>query len=155
MPTQSLLLLQTLLDHALAERDSAAAALRQAEAQTEQAQAQGRALSDYRNEQDQRWLLRLRQASGPELLHHHRNFGQRLDQAIHLQAGQAEQLGQRLRQARALLQMREQRVAAVRKLIDRRQAELQQITQRREQRHTDEAAQRAHGQRLGLHPLSS
>lgn len=135
--------LQSLLQQAEAARDTAAQVLRQAEALVQQAEAQARQLQDYRGEFDQRWLARFRQSGTPELLHCHRGFGQRLDQAIHHQQLNSTQLGNRVQQARSVLLAREQRVALVRKLMQRRQAEWQLQADRRDQRSTDEAAQRA------------
>lgn len=155
MSASSLPMLQTLLERAEQERDAAAAALRQAEALVAQAEQQAQALHSYRGEYDQRWTTRFQQAGTPELLHCHRGFGQRLDQAITHQQANTRHLGQRLQQARSLLIVREQRVAAVRKLIGRRQAELQANANRRDQRSTDEAAQRAASQAHGQHPLAT
>lgn len=155
MSASSLPMLQTLLERAEQERDAAAAALRQAEALVAQAERQAQALHSYRGEYDQRWTTRFQQAGTPELLHCHRGFGQRLDQAITHQQANTRHLGQRLQQARSLLIAREQRVAAVRKLIGRRQAELQASANRRDQRSTDEAAQRAASQAHGQHPLAT
>jgi len=152
MPMNSIALLQTLLQRAEADRDTALAVLRQAEALVQRAEAQARQLQDYRSEYDQRWTTRFQTSGTPELLHCHRGFGQRLDQAITHQVTNTNQLGNRVLQAREVLLAREQRVAAVRKLIERRQAELVKIAGRRDQRATDEAAQRA-GSRG--HPLAA
>lgn len=148
----SLLLLRTLLQRAEAERDTALAALRQVEALVQQAEQQARQLHEYRQDYDQRWTERFRESGTTELLHCHRGFGQRLDHAIGHQQVNSHHLGNRLRLARELLLAREQRVAAVRKLIERRQAELLQIAARRDQRATDEAAQRA---AAAAHPLAA
>ncbi len=155
MSLHSVALLQTLLQRAESERDTAALALRQAEALVAQADEQGRALNTYRGEYDQRWTARFQDSGTPELLHCHRGFGQRLDQAIAHQQLNTQHLGNRVQQARNLLLAREQRVAAVRKLIDRRQTELQAIASRRDQRTTDEAAQRAASAQRGQHPLAA
>lgn len=155
MSLNSVALLQTLLQRAESERDTAALALRQAEALVAQADEQGRALNTYRGEYDQRWTTRFQTSGTPELLHCHRGFGQRLDQAIAHQQLNTQHLGNRVQQARNLLLAREQRVAAVRKLIARRQAELQAIANRRDQRTTDEAAQRAASAQRGAHPLAA
>lgn len=143
MTPPSVTQLQSVLQQAEAARDTAAQVLRQAEVMVQQAEAQARQLHDYRGEFDQRWLARFRQSGTPELLHCHRGFGQRLDQAIHHQQLNSEQLGNRVQQARAVLLAREQRVGLVRKLMQRRQAEWQLQAERRDQRSTDEAAQRA------------
>jgi flagellar FliJ protein len=155
MSLHSVALLQTLLQRAESERDTAALALRQAEALVAQADEQGRALNTYRGEYDQRWTARFQESGTPELLHCHRGFGQRLDQAIAHQQLNTQHLGNRVQQARNLLLAREQRVAAVRKLIARRESELQAIASRRDQRTTDEAAQRAASAQRGQHPLAA
>ena len=96
----SIHLLQALLQRAEGERDNALTALRQAEALEAQAQAQARHLQDYRGEYDQRWVARFQQSGTPELLHCHRGFGQRLDQAIAVQSTNAAQLGNRVQRSR-------------------------------------------------------
>jgi len=145
--------LETLLQRAQADRDRAAAALRQAERLVEQAQSLTRQLSDYRTEFDERWMTRFRSTGTPALLHCQRGFGQRLNQAIAAQHNNTQQLGNRVEQARALLIAREQRVAAVQKLMARRYADAQKNAARRDQRHTDEAAQR-HGHLGAGRPLN-
>jgi flagellar FliJ protein len=110
-------------------------------------------LSDYRTEFDERWMTRFRSAGTTELLHCQRGFGQRLNQAIAAQQSNTQQLGNRVELARALLIAREQRVAAVQKLMARRYADAQKIAARRDQRHTDEAAQR-HGHLGAGRPLN-
>ena len=139
----SIALLQTLLEQAETERDNAQTRMRQADQQLQQARQQADSLHQYRVEYDQRWVARFRQSGTPELLQCHRSFGQRLDYAIDVQDHTHEHLVQRLAQARQALLAREQRVAAVRKLIERRQAIQRLQTDRREQRNTDEAAQRS------------
>jgi flagellar FliJ protein len=155
MTMNSIALLQTLLQRAEGERDTAALALRQAETLVAQAEQQAQALHSYRGEYHQRWTARFQQAGTPELLHCHRGFGQRLDQAIGHQQLNSQHLANRVLQARGQLLAREQRVAAVRKLIARRQAELQALANRRDQRSTDEAAQRAASAQRGQHPLAA
>ena len=143
MPMTSITLLQVLLGKAETERNTAAAVLRQAELAEQQAQAQAKDLQDYRGAFDQRWTAHFRNTGTTTLLHCQHGFGQRLDQAISVQTRNTGHLGNRVQQARGVLVLREQRVAAVRKLIERRQAELQTQANRRDQRNTDDAAQRA------------
>lgn len=150
MPLKSIALLHTVLARAEADRDTAQGLMRQAEQQWQQARQQADSLHQYRNEYDQRWVARFRQSGTPELLQCHRSFGQRLDDAIGMQDNTHQYLQHRLQQARQALLAREQRVAAVRKLIERRQTELRTQTDRREQRNTDEAAQRSLGSAGGV-----
>ena len=145
MPLKSIALLQTVLARAEADRDTAQGLMRKAEQQLLQARTQADSLHQYRSEYDQRWVARFRLSGTPELLQCHRSFGQRLDYAIDVQDNTHQHLEHRQQQARQALLAREQRVAAVRKLIERRQIELRQQTDRREQRNTDEAAQRSLG----------
>lgn len=155
MPLKSIALLQTVLTSAEADRDTAQGLMRQAEQQCLHARQQADSLHQYRSEYDQRWVARFRQSGTPELLQCHRSFGQRLDHAIGMQDNTHQHLEHRLQQARQALLAREQRVAAVRKLIERRQTDLRQQTDRREQRYTDEAAQRSLGGVGGLGPLAT
>jgi len=149
----SIALLQTLLQRAEAERDNALAVMRQAEALVQQAQQQAQQLQGYRTEYDQRSATRFQEHGTTELLHCHRGFGQRLDHAISMQLTNTSQLSNRVQQARDTLLAREMRVAGVRKLIERRQGELAKMAARRDQRQTDEAAQRASAHRI--HPLAA
>lgn len=142
MPADSIATLTRLLEHAEGERDAAQAALQQAEAAARAAQTQADELTQYRGEYRQRWSTHFRRPDSIALLHCVQGFGQRLDQAIDQQRRNAEQADERVRRARALLLAREQRVAAVGKLIERRQAELRRSADRRDQRATDEAALR-------------
>ena len=151
----SILMLQTLLQRAEAERDTALAVMRQVEGLIQQAELQTRQLHEYRSDYDQRWTARFRESGTTVLLHCHRGFGQRLDHAIGHQEANTSHLGNRLQQARHVLLAREQRVAAVRKLIERRQAEVQKIAAQRDQRSTDEAAQRSYSAADRTHPLAA
>ncbi len=155
MPMNSIALLQTLLRRAEGERDTAALALRQAEDLVAQAAQQTQALHSYRGEYDQRWTARFQESGTAALLQCHRGFGQRLDQAITQQQRNRQHLDNRVQQTRDQLLAREQRVAAVQKLITRRQAELRAMADRRDQRNTDEAAQRAASAQRGQHPLAA
>ncbi|MBI3369976.1 MAG: flagellar export protein FliJ [Burkholderiales bacterium] len=139
----SIATLTTLLEQAEVERDQAQTALRQAEAGANAARAQSQNLEGYRGDYQQRWGSRFRHQSTPELLHCYQGFSQRLNQAIEQQGHVLRQAETRLERAQATLIGREQRVAAVRKLIERRRAELERGSARREQRQSDDAAQRA------------
>lgn len=143
----SIALLQLLLQRAEAERDSALGVLHQAEAQLAQAQAQSRQLHDYRSDYDQRWTLRFQQSGSRELLDCRQAFGERLGQAIDGQDSSTGKQARRVALARQALLGREQRVSAVRKLIERRQHELRHLADRRDQRANDETAQRQHQRR--------
>lgn len=133
--------LQTLLQQAEAERDRAQAALRRAEDQAARARQQAQQLHAYRGEYQQRWSGQFARQGTMEIVHCYQNFALRLDEAVVQQQRQsdaADATTERLRQA---LLGAEMRVAAVKKLIERRQAEQRRADDRREQRQTDETAQ--------------
>lgn len=143
--------LKLLHEHASAERDAALLALRQAEAALAAAAQQTAQLGSWREQFDARWGQRFRdRGASATLVQVQQGFGARLDQAITMQHTQQRQAQERLDAARTVLVEREQRVASVSKLIERRTREAQRLGARREQRLTDEAAQRA--RRIDPHP---
>lgn len=149
--TDTLATLGTVLQHAESERDQAVLLLRQADGSARAAQGQCDQLHHYRGDYQRRWTQRFGESGAIELLHCYRGFTLRLDQAIEQQTLIAAQATARAEQARAALVQREQRVASVRKLIERRQAEMQLKAHRRDQKTSDESAQRRHA----LHAASS
>lgn len=135
--------LQLLLDEAEQERDAALQALQQAQARAAQAHAQARSLGDYQQQYDQRWLQEFQaQGGSAQILQLQRQFGERLADAIGQQGAQASQLDARVLLARQQLQDRELRVASVRKLIERREAEQLLRQHKAEQKSNDEFAAR-------------
>ena len=135
--------LNLLLQHAAAARDAALQALRRAESTLGAASRQSEELGQYRDQFSAHWFARFRSGGSATLAQCHQDFGQRLEQAISLQQAQLRQAQARFDAARARLLEREQRVASVRKLIERRMLDARRVTEKREQRTTDEAAQRA------------
>jgi flagellar FliJ protein len=136
--------LQLLLRHEQEQRDQAAARLGQAEAHAQRAREQAERLLAYRADYEARWSGQFRQRASIEIVHCYRSFMQRIDQALAQQARAVESAEARRGQARVLLLGHEQRCAAVGRLLERRDAELQQQVRRREQKHGDELAQRMH-----------
>ncbi|MFT7774924.1 flagellar export protein FliJ [Roseateles sp.] len=133
-----------LLERAEGERDAAAQALHAASAQAQAARAQHGELSGYRQDYQQRWTQSFAQGTTMSIVGCYRSFGQRLDQAVDTQGHVAQHADQRQERAREALRQAELRVAALRQLIARRQAEADKVAQRREQRASDEFAARAH-----------
>ena len=136
--------LSLLLERAEGERDAAAQALHAATAQAQAARAQHGELAGYRQDYQQRWTQSFAQATTMEIMACYQSFGQRLNQAVDSQGHVAQNADQRQVRARDALRQAELRVAALRQLIARRQAEVHKQAQRREQRATDEFAARAH-----------
>lgn len=136
--------LSLLLERAEGERDAAAQALHAATAQAQAARAQHGELAGYRQDYQQRWTQSFAQATTMEIMACYQSFGQRLNQAVDSQGHVAQHADLRQARAREALRQAELRVAALRQLIARRQAEVHKQAQRREQRATDEFAARAH-----------
>lgn len=135
-------LLHTLLEREQRRRDEALLAWQQAGRQAEQAREQASALGTYRSQYHQRWSAQFTQAAPIEIVRCYQGFVGRLDQAISTQAAQVQQAEQRHRLAHDKLRQRELKVATVRRMIERRQAALLLAAQRRDQKASDEAAQR-------------
>jgi flagellar protein FliJ len=137
-----------LLERAESERDAAAQGLHAACAQAQAARAQHGELSGYRQDYQQRWTHSFTQSATMDIVGCYQSFGRRLDQAVDTQGHVANHADQRQDRAREALRQAELRVAALRQLIARRQAEAAKADQRREQRASDEFAARAHLRRM-------
>jgi flagellar FliJ protein len=137
--------LTLLLEREESERDAAQAALQAARRQAEAARTQSAQLLDYRSDYEGRWSRQFAQGGAIEIVQCYHGFTQRLETAIAQQQRATEQALAQLQKAGALLQACELRVASVRKLIERRVQAQQCVAARREQKLTDEAAQRAAG----------
>lgn len=132
-----------LLERAESERDQALAYLQEVRRQAEAAQAQHTQLGQYRNEYQQRWTQQFTRGSSIDIVGCYQTFGLRLDQAIEQQGLVARHSDARVERAQATLRELEVRVASIRKLIERRRAEMLRMAERREQKQTDEQAARA------------
>jgi flagellar FliJ protein len=148
MPT-----LHLLLEREEAERNRWLQRLHQAEDALHRAQAQADMLLTYRDEYRQRWGAQFARGASVPLVQCYQGFVARLDQAIAEQQRQLQAEADRAAQTRAALAAQQQRVASVRKLIERRSSDAQQRAVRREQKHSDEIAARTH--RLALAPLAA
>lgn len=135
--------LQLLLERAEAERDAVQARLRRAAETLRRHTVQAGQLLAYRAEYRGRAPATGERAAGIALVRCHLDFMQRLDQAIAQQQGQLDQAARDAAMLREVLVAQEIRVAAVRKLIERRTLEAHRHAARTEQRRSDEVAQRA------------
>jgi len=135
--------LHLLLEREEAERDAIALAARQAQEHLERLQTQMTHFTQYRADYVARWQQQFHQAGGIEILQCYRNFMQRLDQAMSQLTLQQRQADVNFKRQRHRLVEAETRVAAIKKLIGRRLETHQRALQRREQKQTDEAAQRS------------
>ncbi|MBQ1767272.1 MAG: flagellar export protein FliJ [Aquincola sp.] len=135
--------LATLLERETTERDNLLTALQQAQARAQAAQQQAEQLVAYRDDYHRRWSSQFRTAGTMDIVRCYQDFAQRLEEAIAQQARVATHAETQVQRAREALTAQEIRVASVRKLIERRQAEALRAAERRDQKQTDEAASRA------------
>ena len=145
--------LHVLLEREEADRDAIAVATRQAQDHLDRLNAQMAQFSQYRADYVTRWQQQFHQAGGIEIVQCYRSFMQRLDQAMQQLTVQQRQSEVNLKRQRHRLMEAETRVAAIKKLISRRVETFQRAEQRRDQKQTDEAAQRAAWSRLQALPV--
>ena len=145
--------LHVLLEREEADRDAIAVATRQAQDHLDRLNAQMAQFSQYRADYVTRWQQQFHQAGGIEIVQCYRSFMQRLDQAMQQLTVQQRQAEVNLKRQRHRLMEAETRVAAIKKLISRRVETFQRAEQRRDQKQTDEAAQRAAWSRLQAVPV--
>ncbi len=122
------------------QRDAARQTLKDVQAALQAAQAQLEQLAGYAGETQGRWGMRAGAEVQPEVMYHHYQFMGRLDHAVSLQTGAVSAQDARVEQARQALLAAELRLASLRKVLERRRAELALQQQRREQKQTDERA---------------
>ena len=133
----------TLLAQCERERDELAVACQRAAMSHRSATAQAEQLVVYRGEYEQRWAEQFKTDGRMELVNCYRGFMDRLTQAVEQQQRVVVHAQAALDHARLKLRDGEIRVASVRKLIERRQAEARLSADRRDQKNTDEFASRA------------
>jgi flagellar FliJ protein len=145
--------LQILLEREETDRDAIAVATRQAQDHLERLNAQMTQFSQYRADYVARWQQQFHQAGGIEIVQCYRSFMQRLDQAMQQLTLQQRQAEVNLKRQRHRLMEAETRVAAIKKLISRRVETHLRAEERRDQKQTDEAAQRSAWSRLQAVPV--
>lgn len=128
------------IELATRQRDELARALARAEKTMQFAKNQMHQLEGYATETDARWLRPTPDGRTTELLRHHYQFMGRLQQAIGLQSGVMSNSDQQVEKAKQLLLQAECRLAGLNQVLKSRQADLQRLEARREQRQTDEFA---------------
>lgn len=135
-------ILHTLLERETQRRDTAIAEWRDAERQALAAREQAEGLVAYRGEYRKRWQAQFAKSAQIEILHCYQGFVDRLEHAIGAQQGVVDQAAGREEAARQRLKQREIKVATVQRLIERRVQAAALKEQRRDQKTSDEAAQR-------------
>jgi len=137
-----LALLKALLEREQKRRDEQMAAVRAAVANAEAQQQQAEGLAAYRTDYCRKWSAQFQQAATIEILRSYQGFLSRLDQAITQQQSVLEHAHRMVEAHRQRLVQREIRVATVERLIQRREAMLAKVADRRDQKNLDELAQR-------------
>ena len=137
-----LALLRVLLEREQKRRDEQMAAVRNAVANAEAQQQQHDGLTGYRGEYCRKWSAQFQQAASMEILRSYQGFLSRLDQAISQQQSVLEHAQRMVEAHRQRLVEREIRVKTVERLIERREAMLAKVADRRDQKNLDELAQR-------------
>lgn len=147
--------LQSLLAHAERERNGAMSEAKRIEMEHRHAQRQAEQLLAYRCDYEQRWNRSFAaDGGGIAIVQCYQGFMDRLGAAIDAQQRVVAMTAQRLAGAQAHWQQQEIRVASVRKLIERREAEARGDEARREQKQQDEHATRSAWRRAGAAGLA-
>jgi flagellar FliJ protein len=125
------------------KRDAASQALGQAQQRHIAAQNQLTQLETYANETEARWTSQAQVCALPELMRHHYQFMERLDQATQMQKQMVQEQARWVEMAKKGLLEADIRVATLRQVLVTKQKEAERLQNRREQKQMDEfAAQR-------------
>lgn len=145
---QDLRPLALLLAQAERERDEALAEQFRTEAARRAAVSQAEQLVAYRRDYERRWSAEFCRDGKIELIRCYQGFMQRLTQAVEQQERVAAHAAAHAERAEAIVRGLEVRVAALKKLVERRLREREVAAARREQRESDDRAVRAAWSRL-------
>lgn len=128
------------IEVATQKRDQAGKNLVQVQRTYLSAESQMAQLKSYADETASKWATGAQALTSAELLRHHTQFMERLQQAIHLQAEALENEARRVEAAKRLTLDAESRLAGLKQMLKKKQMERSRIQARREQRQTDEVA---------------
>ena len=121
-------------------RDQAAAMLTHVQQAQAQAQGQMAQLQSYADETQARWSAAAQTSVSTELMRHHYQFMDRLHQAIGMQQGVLQQAASKVERARSHWLETESRLTGLKQVLKQKQAELDLVQARREQKQMDEFA---------------
>ena len=121
-------------------RDQAAAALMQLQQSQAFAREQMSQLQTYADETEARWAKAAQISVTPEMMRHHYQFMDRLQQAVILQEGVLGQWGSKVERARKHWLETEFRVTSLKQVLKNKEAALAVVQGRREQKEMDEFA---------------
>jgi flagellar FliJ protein len=132
------------IELATRRRDEAAKALASTKRTQGYSLGQMEQLQGYAKDTDDRFIGSTTVVLSAELIRHHYQFVERLQQAIGLQTGVLDNSKRQVEQAEKVLLEAEFRLAGLNHVLKTRQVALQLIQKRREQRITDEFASMQH-----------
>ena len=121
-------------------RDEILRTLTQSQQRVQSAIDQLEQLRAYASDTDQRWVHTGSVGLSAELVKHHYQFSDRLQQAMGMQDGVITNLRRQSDNVRQQLQKAESRVAGLKNVLQKRRAEAQLVARRREQSAMDEMA---------------
>ena len=133
------------------QRDAQAQKHAQAVRNCEFAKAQLAQLQGYANDTDARWLAAGMPGLSGELIRHHYQFTDRLQQAVQMQHGVIANMDRQLASAHQVLLQAEFRLAGLQQILESRRSAAQRLAQQREQRTADEFASQRYAQRRAQH----
>lgn len=143
--------LNKVVELAQKRRDEALGQLAQLRRERQMAQDQLEQLQAYAQEAELRWTKRGGAGVDPALLHHHRQFMQKIDHAVDFQHGVLKNFDDMLEASQNRLHASERDVAGLTRYTQKKQDQIDQKAQRQEQKATDEMALTIHlRQRLAL-----
>ncbi len=132
------------IELATSQRDALAQAHAQAQRNLGFSHDQMAQLQGYARDTDVRWMGASSVTRSAELIRHHYQFMERLQQAINLQVGVMDKMQQQLAEAHKALLQAEFRLSGLNQILKSRQAALLLRQKRREQQQTDEFAALMH-----------
>ena len=128
------------IDLATCQRDATAQSLMRVQSACLFAQDQMSQLEVYAAETASRWTVAAQSGTTPELLRHHYQFLDRLQQAIGMQQGVLANEKLKLEHAKRLVLEAEFRLLSLQQVLKKKQAGLALVQSRREQKQMDEMA---------------
>jgi len=136
--------LELAIEQATQQRDAQARKHAQGQRTLQYAHGQLSQLENYSNDTDARWIGGHAVDLSVELVKHHYQFMDRLQNAVTLQLGVIKSLEQQLSVAHQNLLQAEYRLAGLKQVLKSRRLALKVVQQRREQHITDEFAAMRH-----------
>lgn len=133
------------------KRDQAGKALIQVQRAHLFAQDQMAQLKLYASETESRWAASAKISTTPELMRHHYQFMDRLHQAVDLQSGVLENSNRKVEVAQRLALDAEFRLTSLKQVLKKKQADMDRLQARREQKQMDEFAALRSGQLKSLY----